>query len=323
MEIIDLETIRRVLSPSRAIDSMRAALIAQSGGECDTPMPMHLQIPAEKAEIHVKSSYRRDGKYFAVKVAAGFPLNPSRDLPAGNGFIVLVSAETGSPTALLDDAGYLTDLRTAAVAAMVARELGRADESIGILGTGIQARFQARLHASALPLRKIWIWGRTAGSVERCVSDIRASLPDTEVEAVASPADAALRSRLIVTATASRAPLLRLQDLLPGTHVSAVGSDSTGKQELEPEILEQASLLLVDSLAQCEKLGELQHAPGAARRAIEIGSYCLSPISHDRDGITVSDFTGLGTEDLFVAEQTYDLVHAPPPNPGGAGPPEP
>ena len=84
--------------------------------------------------------------------------------------------------------------------------------------------------------------------------------------------------------------------------MSAVGSDSPGKQELDPETLRRASLLLVDSLAQCAKLGELQHAPDQTSRAIEIGAFCASPSAFDRGGITVADFTGLGAEDLFIAE---------------------
>jgi ornithine cyclodeaminase len=91
----------------------------------------------------------------------------------------------------------------------------------------------------------------------------------------------------------------------PGTHISAVGSDSPGKQELDPEILRRASLLLVDSRRQCEKLGELQHAPEQAGRAVEIGEYCDAPVATDSAGVTVADFTGLGVEDLYIAEYCY------------------
>src|SRR6516165_6217964 len=139
---------------------MRDALIAYSRGECDTPMPMHLDIAPESAEVHMKSSYRRGGKYFALKIAATFPGNASRGLPVGNGMMLLSSAETGDPVAFLADAGHLTDVRTAAVAALAARELGRRDKTLGILGTGIQARLQVEMHAQVLPLERIVIWGR-------------------------------------------------------------------------------------------------------------------------------------------------------------------
>src|SRR6202030_878142 len=88
-----------------------------------------------------------------------------------------------------------------------------------------------------------------------------------EVIILKSPAEVARVTRLIVTCTAARAPLLFVRDLEPGTHISAVGADSPGKQELDPEILRRADLLLVDSLEQCKKLGELQHAESEWSRA--------------------------------------------------------
>ena len=218
------------------------------------------------------------------------------------GSIVLVSVATGETLAYFDDGGFLTDLRTAAVSALAARELGRRDESLAILGTGVQARLQASLHAGVLPLREVRIWGRDRAKADRCARDVAASLPGASVTVAASPAEAAASARLIVTATASRAPLLSAADLRPGTHVSAVGADSPGKQELDPEILRRATLLLVDSKAQCERLGELQHAKSETARAIELGWFCERPAPYDRSGITVADFTGLGAEDLYIAE---------------------
>lgn len=305
MRVIDQETIRHNFDDGEAVDVMREALIAQSRGECDTPMPMHLAIPSEEAEIHIKSSYRRGGRLFAVKIASGFPKNLERGLSVGNGMMLLSSAQTGEPVAFLADGGYLTDARTAAVAAMVARELGRRDSALGILGSGIQARLQARLHAAVLDLQQIRVWGRTAERVEACVRDLRQLLPAVEVRGATEPSEVARSSQLIVTATASRRPLLTLGDLQRGSHISAVGSDSPGKQELNPSILEGAALLLVDSLAQCERLGELQHAPEFQEKAIEIGAFCDSPVDWDRDGVTICDFTGLGVEDLFIAEYSY------------------
>jgi ornithine cyclodeaminase len=223
----------------------------------------------------------------------------------GNGMMLLSSAETGEPVAFLADAGHLTDVRTAAVSAMVARQLGRRDRVLGILGTGIQARLQARMHAEILDLRQICIWGRDCQRADECRRDLQATFPQVEIMQADSPAGVATAARLIVTATASRLPLLRASGLQPGTHISAVGSDSPGKQELDPEILRRASLLLVDSRRQCEKLGELQHAPDQAGRAVEIGAYCDAPVAFDSAGITVADFTGLGVEDLYIAEYTY------------------
>ena len=303
MRVINLAHIQTALIDREIIALMREALIAEARGECHTPMPMHLDIPAQRAEVHIKSSYRRGGKYFALKMASTFPGNAARGLPTGNGMMLVCSGETGEPLALLADAGHLTDVRTAAVAAMVAGELGRKDRVLGILGAGIQARLQARFHAAVLPLEEVWLWGRTPERVEACRRDLESLV---RVKLADSPAVVAGNARLIVTATASRSPLLTAADLQAGTHVSAVGTDAPGKQELDPGILRQASLLLVDSVRQCERLGELQHATAECQRAIEIGAFCESHPAFDSAGITVCDFTGLGVEDLYIAQYVLE-----------------
>jgi ornithine cyclodeaminase len=308
LRIFELSEIRRALAYPDVINCMRDALIAQSRGECDTPMPMHLDIAPEQAEVHMKSSYRRGGRYFALKVASTFPGNVSRDLPTGNGMVLLASAETGEPVAMLADEGHLTDLRTAAVAAMVTRELGRHDESIGILGSGVQARLQALMQAEVLNLKQIWIWGRSVERALECSRDLAIVVPGAEVRIAGSPREVAQRTRLIVTTTSSHQALLAADDVQAGSHICAVGADSTGKQELDPEILHQAALLLVDSRRQCDSLGELQHAPGAGERAVEIGAFCETPPVWDRDGVSVCDLTGLGVEDLYIAKYCYERL---------------
>jgi ornithine cyclodeaminase len=307
MNVIGPERIRGAVSRAAAIAAMREAVIAQSRGECDTPMPMHLDLAAAGAgEVHIKSSYRKGGPHFALKTAGTYVKRPY-------GSIVLVAVETGGTAAYFDDGGYLTDLRTAAVAAMVARELGRSDRALGILGTGVQALLQAELHAEVLPLSEVHVWGRRPERADACAREIAVRLPGVRAVAAATPADVAQRCRMIVTATAARGPLVHAADLRPGTHVSAVGADAPGKQELDPEILRRASLVLVDSLAQCSKLGELQHSPSERDRAVEIGAFCASPVAFDASGVTVADFTGLGAEDLFIAEACAAGLEAPAP----------
>jgi ornithine cyclodeaminase len=306
VRILELPAIRQSLVYSEIIGLMRDALIAQSRGECETPMPMHLDIAPEHAEVHMKSSYRRGGRYFALKLASTFPHNLDRGLSTGNGMMLLASAETGEPVAMLADAGHLTDVRTAAAAAMVACELGRKDRALGIVGTGVQARLQAEMHAVILPLDQIWIWGRNPERAEACRRDLRALLPQVDVKIAASAVELARHCRLIVTCTASCAPLLFAADVVPGTHISAIGSDGAGKQELDAGILSGADLLLADSRRQCEKLGELQHAPSEFGSAREIGDFCLNPSMIPPAALTVCDFTGLGVEDLYIAEYCYE-----------------
>jgi ornithine cyclodeaminase len=125
------------------------------------------------------------------------------------------------------------------------------------------------------------------------------------VKVATSPAALARECRLVVTVTHGRGPLLVAGDLLAGTHVSAVGADAPGKQELDPQILRHASLVLVDSLAQCLACGEAQHGGTEGAHVRELGSFVLEPEPFDKAGITVADFSGLPLLDLFVAEHAF------------------
>lgn len=309
MLVADAARLRTLLNAGEVLDALAQTLVAQARGECGTPMPMHLDLP-EGAEAHIKASFRRGGSLFVLKLASTFPQNATRGLSTGSGMMLLASAETGHPVALLADEGYLTDYRTAAVGALTARALGRRDEILGILGTGIQARLQMLLHTGVLPLRKVCLWGRNPDRVRKCRDELRALQNGIEIDVAASPAAVAAEARMIVTTTSSRQALLQIEDLRPGTHVSAVGSDAPGKQELDPRILTSATLLLVDSRAQCERLGELQHAPQARARAVELGHFLATPRTFESKGITVCDFTGLGSEDLAIAEYCYRKLAA-------------
>lgn len=277
MRILSSADIRRVLSYPEIIPLMREALLADS----ETPMPMHLDVKGGAGEVHMKSSYARGGKYFVLKVAN-----------TGNGMMLLFSAEIGAPVCLLADEGHLTDVRTAAISAMIARESGRNDRILGILGSGIQARLTAQMHREVLPIERIILWGRNLERAEQCAREIGAERADC-------PAAVAREAKLIVTVTASRAPLLFAGDLQPGTHITAVGSDGPGKQELDPEILRRADWVLADSIRQCERLGELQHAAGVIAREFRDGPFRPANLS-------VADLTGLGVEDLFIAQHVYE-----------------
>ncbi len=308
VNVIELSALRNSLDLGEVIEVMREALVAQARGECQAPMPMHIDTAPSPGEVHIKAASRRGGSFYAVKVASLFPDNATRGLSTGNGLMMLFSAETGHPEAILLDEGYLTDVRTAAVSALMARELGRRDQVIGVLGSGIQARLQVDLHREVLDLEQIWIWGRTREKVEVCAQEIRQRYPDLEVHIAESPGQVAEQARLIVTVTAAHDPLLLVDSIRPGTLISAVGSDSPGKQELDPVILDRAELVIVDSRPQCERLGELQHALGNVERSIEAGDFCESPIRPSSEGVVVCDFTGLGVEDLFIASSVYAKI---------------
>jgi ornithine cyclodeaminase len=140
----------------------------------------------------------------------------------------------------------------------------------------------------------MYVRGRGARRTETGRRDIAERLPLAQVR---------------VAATRARSLLLYVGDLQADARTLVVGADSPGKQELDAKILEVAELLLGDSLQQCLRLGELQHAPHLATRAIEVGRFCESGEAKSAGiGITVADFTGVEIEGLFIAELCYEKL---------------
>ena len=307
LQWIDQKTIKSLINNKEVIDRMRAAMIAYSSGECEMPIPMHLDIPSVNAEVHVKAGYRSGGRYFAVKVASSFPNNQAHSLSTGNGSMLLCSAKTGAPVAFLEDGGHLTDVRTAAVTAMVTQTLGRQDRILGILGTGIQARLQVEMHAAVLPIEAIYLWGRNAESAQECARDLRKLAPVTIAD---SPGEVAAYARIVICCTAARSPLLHRTTSSPGPISPQSVQMVPGKRELAPEILRFADLLLVD----CPSTGPTDWRVAARRatrfhRAIEIGTFC-SGKSVPAANLSIGDFTGVGVQDLYIAEYCYEKYEA-------------
>jgi ornithine cyclodeaminase/alanine dehydrogenase-like protein (mu-crystallin family) len=286
--------VRAALPMAACIDAVESAFIAYSSGRAELPGVIHLDVPETRGEIHVKAGHIHDAPNYAVKVASGFY---AEDPPAIDGMVVVFDARTGAPRAFLMDGGYLTDLRTGAAGGVAARRLApeRAN-TVAVIGTGIQARKQIEALRAVHEVDEIRVWGRDAHHAERAATEVGGTVAAT-VERAVQGAD------VIVTCTASTMPLVRSEWIDSGTHITAVGSDGVGKQELDPELLRRADVLAVDSLDQCRRLGELQHALDVADRAVELGRICAGGAPGRTDGseLTVCDLTGVGVQDVAAA----------------------
>jgi ornithine cyclodeaminase len=307
IRILEESALRAAISPDLAIAAVRAAFEADALGRTSVPPVINLDIPSAKGEFHVKTSHIEGVRNVAVKVASGFYDNPKQGLPSGSGVMMVFDASTGMPTALLLDNGFLTDLRTAAAGAVAADLLARQSIGVvGILGSGIQARWQVRCLARVRSIGRIVAWSPTAAHLKRYVADMKAEGYDAV--AAASAEDVCRASDLLITATPSREPLVRTAWLREGQHVTAVGSDSPGKQELEAACLARADLVVVDQLTQCEAFGELRHAIDAGLMTrnhvhAELGQI----VAGQRPGrtsdaqLTIADLTGVGFQDTAIA----------------------
>jgi ectoine utilization protein EutC len=288
-----------------AVDVVERAFRALASGKVVMPPILSMDLPDVHGEVDVKTAYIPGFAGFAIKVSPGFFNNPKLGLPSLNGLMILFSAETGLVDALLLDNGYLTDVRTAAAGAVAAQRLApREVGTAGVLGTGVQARLQIIAAHLVRPFKKVLVWGRDAEKAKACANDIAAAIG---VEAVATSDAAALvrDSQLVVTTTPSREPILKAEWLHPGLHITAMGSDQAGKNEIDPAAVAQATLFVCDRISQSEKLGELRSARVAGFKPVppELGEVIAGskPGRRAESDITICDLTGTGAQDTAIA----------------------
>lgn len=301
--------VRASLDMASCIDAMSEAFSAYSSGRAELPAVIHLDIPEHSGEIHVKGGYLHGGDHYAIKFASGFPGNEALGLAPNDGLVLVFDARTGSPSAFLLDHGFITDQRTGAAGGVAARYLAREDSAtVAVIGTGLQARCQLDALSEVRTFGNVLVWGRDASRALACVEDLRArpGLPEGATFHMArSVEEAVLEADIVITCTASREPLVRDEWLSPGMHITALGSDGPGKQELDPRILERCDVLVVDSRPQCAERGELQHSHAllGTGKVIELGEITSgeAPGRTDDSQLTVCDLTGVGVQDVAAA----------------------
>jgi len=295
--------IAQVIRPKEVIAAMERAFAAYSNGEAVIPPVGQLDFEDPPGDCHIKYGYLKQGSTFTVKIATGFWKNPERGLASSNGVVLVFSSETGELLTIFQDEGYLTDMRTAAAGAVAAKYLAPQEIGcIGIIGAGLQARLQLDYLREVTPCRRVKLWARAMDRARAL------TVPGFDIEVVASPSAVAADARLIVTTTASRSWLLGAADVKPGTHITAVGADGGGKQELEPQLLALAQIRAVDSLSQCSKYGDsafaLEQGLIETRDLVELGRVIQDPTLRRRreQDISIADLTGVAVQDMAIAE---------------------
>jgi ornithine cyclodeaminase len=304
---VRLDEIRSAVNISRLVDELAEGFVAYSHGSVVVPPVAHLGFDDPRGDVHIKYGYIQDDDVFVIKIADGFDENPALGLPPGDGMMLVFDRRTGMARAVLLDHAYLTDLRTAAAGAVAARALApREVERIGVIGTGVQGHLQLELLARVVDCRSAMVFGRDEHRAEQYVHDM--AQHGFAVTIAPDPDSLAAACDIIVTATTARAPLFSADVVRAGTHISAFGADSPGKQELDPELMGRAEVVIVDSLSQTSQHGELAHALAAgtitAERVHELGDVIRDP-SLGRTGddqITICDMTGVAVQDIVVAK---------------------
>eukprot|EP00035_Acanthoeca_spectabilis_P005650 m.116011 g.116011 ORF g.116011 m.116011 type:complete len:328 (+) comp13118_c0_seq3:244-1227(+) len=310
-QVVPLATIQEAVTAegfSALVDAMAAAFTAYSAGKAVVCPVQHLGPFRDGAsgDFCVKSGFVKGEAVFVVKIAGGgFKGHGS------TGLMAAFSQTTGQLQGLLLDNGWLTDMRTAAAAALCARHFAPADPGcVGILGTGVQARFQLRGLRTVTRCRKVCVWGRRPAEVTRLEGDARKL--GWQVEPVTSVAELLAKCRLVVTVTSATSPVLPdARQVQPGTTIVAVGSDGIGKQELAAEVTAAADLVLCDSLEQCRAFGELSFAlksgglshtsPKIREIGSALGDNAVLRGTNEDTRVIVCDLTGIAVQDVAAA----------------------
>ncbi len=305
--------IESVLTMEDAIEVVEEGFKAYNSGRAIVPFPVALQVPDHAGDVHIKPGYIKGYPTYTVKIASGFYENARLNLPPSHGMMLVFDSETGWPACLEVDRGMITDLRTAAAGAVAARALAKEYvEKVAVIGTGVQARLQILALAKVRKFKSLVVWGRDWTKATR-YADEMSSILGIKVVPARSVKEAVYGSDIIVTATMSTEPLVFADWVAKGAHVTAVGSDSPEKQELDTALLGVADKIVCDSVKQCAQLGELHHAieNGAVDEKDvhgELGEVLLGakPGRESDDEITICDLTGLAVQDVVTSQLVYE-----------------
>jgi ornithine cyclodeaminase len=310
-EIITLDQIKAVLPTLDLIPEIESGFVAYSAQKAVVPPVGELIL--DKGEVHIKYGYLQNDDYYVIKIASGFYENHKLSLSSSNGLMLVFSQQTGEIAAILLDEGYLTDIRTAIAGSIAAKYLAPSQvERIGIVGSGIQARLQLQHLQSVTSCRDVLLWGIDNDEVAQY--QVAMTKIGFNIEQANTTAEIMNTCNLIVTATPATSPLLNAADLQPGTHITAVGSDTPHKQEVEAAILGRADLVVADSIPQCLVRGEIYRAIKAGAitedKMIELGNVIAGniPGRTSDSQITVADLTGVAVQDIKIASAVYNAI---------------
>ncbi|WP_430463217.1 iminosuccinate reductase BhcD [Tabrizicola sp.] len=301
MLIIPEALIADLVTPADAYDAVMACLTAAARGEAEN-FPVIRQALGEGRQYGFKSGIDRAAGQMGVKAGGYFPGNAARGIINHQSSVFLFDPDSGRPLAMVGG-NLLTALRTAAAAAISIDRLARPDARVlGIVGAGHQAGFQLRAAARLRPWERVIGWNLHPEMLPR-LGAIAAEL-GLPFEAVDLPR--MVEADAIITITSSPAASLMTAHVSPGTHLACMGTDTKGKQEIEPALVARARVY-TDEVAQSVSIGEAQHAVAAglldADKIIPLGAVLagLAPGRQSDSEITLYDGTGVALQDLAVA----------------------
>jgi ornithine cyclodeaminase len=312
-KIYSLPQIMDVLKSLQPVKEIEDGFVAYSAGKAVIPPVGEMLFKDPPGDVHIKYGYLTDDDYYVIKIASGFFESPSSSRYISDGLILLFKKGTGELACALLDKCHLTNVRTAAAGAVSAKYLAPKNiDCIGILGAGTQGRMQVEYLSPVIDCKDIMVWGLSQEELDDYKKDMESL--GYRIQTTLNTEDIADRCNLIVTATPSKSPLLSADKIRKGTHITAMGSDTPEKIELDPKILQKADIVVADSISQCLLRGEIHQALKAGvlekERVVELGNVIAQPELRrtSEDQITVADLTGVAVQDIQIAKAVFHAL---------------
>jgi ornithine cyclodeaminase/alanine dehydrogenase-like protein (mu-crystallin family) len=236
--------------------------------------------------------------------------------PRGAVFWFTLYAASGEMLAIVQ-ADRLGQIRTGAASGLATKFMAKADaRTLGVIGTGWQARSQIEAVCAARPIERVRVWGRDPERLATFCKEMTAQLA-RPIEPAAGPREAVMDADVVVTMTSSARPVFEGAWLAPGAHVNAAGSNKITSQEIDVETVRRAAIVAVEDVAQARvESGDLRAASEAGvfrwLDAVRIADIVAGKIDGRRDAqeITLFESLGVGIWDLAVGSYVYDACVA-------------
>jgi len=251
--------IKPLLLMNEVMEAVETAFREKALGHVQMPPKIYITYDKYNGDLRAMPAYLERLGVSAVKVVNSHPENPEKfKLPTVMATIILIDPKNGAPLAIMSGA-WITAMRTGAAGGIAAKYLARRDSKvIGLVGAGTQAKTQLMALLSLYEgFEEVRVWGRSEEERKKYVSEMKPLCEGkTEIIPVESVKDAVLDADIIVTTTPSRTPLVSDEWISNGTHITCIGADAPGKEELDPSILLHAKIY-VDDWEQGAHSGEI------------------------------------------------------------------
>jgi ornithine cyclodeaminase len=291
-----------LISHELAYAAVKEALVAAISNETTLFPVVNASGPQTYSMFSLKSA--STSTLVGWKVGTYWPDNYAQNMPCHGTTVFLLSPETGELVAAVA-ASKVNAYRTAAADAVAVDYLAREDASVlTVFGTGHQAEYEVLAISAIRDISKVIVVGRNKNNTDKFVH----KLMNKGVRAEAGSAQYGCEhADIIVTATTANEPLFQADWIKPGTHISAMGADKVGKQELSVELYQHAKLFC-DFKSQSIVIGEFQHSTDSS--ITDIGRVIAGQFSgrERAEDITIFDSSGIAIQDLFVAAKLLELT---------------